>query len=191
MLFVLSFLGCRTIEQDKHANQAESQGLLVDSSSLTEQNHESLISDIPLFHKNYIGQIDEWLILSGKSCDSCDEQISIYLYPISGESNEDSNSLRKFSYPGKLFNYENDSLIFQSQVFWGKCAENDESMMIWIQKELTKEGWQTSHFILTFSDNRIIVSKKREGFGTFSELDINSHLGECFEVAPLDQTSSP
>ncbi|MCB0278898.1 MAG: hypothetical protein KDD94_05315 [Calditrichaeota bacterium] len=140
---------------------------------------------------NYISSLyDEnktpFLILSGKECDSCDANISIFI-----KSPIDSLIENKYSYPGKIYYWEDNSLISETRMFIGECLTNQKNMIIWYQKELNDENkWIESAYTVRIIDGKLV--------GRFEPVipDIKETLKllkakKCFEVDRLNQTSEP
>ena len=83
-----------------------------------------------------------YLILSGKGCNRCDMNTSIYIHSISDGSMKGTSDQKRYSYPGKEYYYEDGSLLTESRAFWGKCLSKDREQLIWdmtLHKEPEKQ----------------------------------------------------
>lgn len=112
-----------------------------------------------LFDLKYIGQLKTtnklpYFIISGRKCVDCDENISIFVWsPTDGIKTLNQNSNR-YSYPGKEYDYSNNELIFENQMFYGNCLGYESC--IWIQKEKNfNNEWKKSIFILKIKNDAI------------------------------------
>ena len=146
-----------------------------------------------LFDLNYIGQIEnskskKYLILSGKQCAECDANISLYIIspadgPMKGESEQE-----RFSYPGKLFDFLDNSLIAEYRTFYGEIL-NGITGLIWFQKELNNHNeWIESTFLIQVKDGEL-------EFDTITQ-NINLTLEQvkeqkAWEITGINSTSEP
>ncbi|MES2810384.1 MAG: hypothetical protein V4619_17250 [Bacteroidota bacterium] len=112
-----------------------------------------------LYDLKYIGQLGArgkapYLILSGRGCTECDANISIYIHsPSDGPMEEEAMQARS-AYPGKERDYETDSLLFESRVFYGNCT-NTQSI-VWLQKTYLENGtFESSIFSMSVVDNKL------------------------------------
>ncbi len=154
--------------------------------------HE-ILAGIPLYQKRVLGEMDtpknSWLILSAKSCQDCDENAVIYVFPVEDYEGAAAQRTQRYSYPGKIFFYENDFLISESRLFWGNCLGAQKQELLWWQKEREGDGWVTSFYSLTLTDEGVVEKEL-----TSVDLeDVEKRLAEglCVEVMPKDQTSEP
>ena len=97
-----------------------------------------------LYELAYIDQIRTdkkapFLIYSGRDCDECDAHISLYFHsPRNGELAV-AHGQNRNSFPGKELDYETDSLLTETQVFYGEVL-NGKMGMIWYQRFLLEKG---------------------------------------------------
>ena len=69
-----------------------------------------------IFELKFLGQIradlnSTYLILSGRPCDFCDANVSIYIHSPSQEDKSLNKNSPSYSFPGKLYYYLDNSLI--------------------------------------------------------------------------------
>ena len=107
-----------------------------------------------LYDLKYIGQLPSnnkapYIIISGRSCENCDENISIYIHsPSDGEMKSHGKQIR-YSYPGKELDAETNELVFESKMYFGDCLEKYPNSVIWNQKFLNDQNkWEKSVFIV-------------------------------------------
>jgi len=153
------------------------------------------ISDIDLFDKELIGSVkagaNTWLIVSGATCEECDENISIFIYPKSSPTLSDQLK-NKYSYPGREYHYLNDSLIYESRVFWGSCLPSYSNVIVWLQKELMDDGkWKNGAYLIEFKENELLELRIDYTSDLLSDVleKVNSSI--CNEIAGIRQTSEP
>jgi len=144
-----------------------------------------------LYDLKYIGQLQTknkvpYLILSGRTCQECDENISIYVYSPSDGQMKNESERQRYSYPGKEFNYSNNKLVFESRMFYGKCLSDDRDSVVWIQKELNNENkFEIKTFII-----EVIEDKLKETIMD-DNLLINDLIKNCNELPGIDIVSEP
>lgn len=147
----------------------------------------------PLYNLKYIGQLESktrhpYFILSGRECDDCDANISIYIWcPDQGPM--DNNELKKhYSYPGKERDLETNELIYVSRMYYGNCSSFGNSV-IWIQKILNDNNkWVNNIFIVKIAGTvlqEITISKSDQ------MSKISSEVKNCKELTGTDYFSEP
>ncbi len=139
--------------------------------------------DLTYIKTLYTNSGTPYLIMSGKSCEKCDENPSIFVHnPENG--NFDVNEVNKYVYPGKLFDYLGGKIIFSSRLFIGNCS-NENISLIWMQKFYTNTDStiKENFFVLSLLDEAI----KESLYDNFI-LDENNF---CIELEGKDFTSEP
>ncbi len=96
--------------------------VVVDSFSLQYNFDKSFKTD--LYDLKYLGYLktnlkEPYFILSGRTCDSCDENISIYVWSPSSGNLEAIQNKHQYTYPGKEFHFLNGKLLFESKMYFG------------------------------------------------------------------------
>lgn len=115
--------------------------------------------NIDLYDMKYVGQLQTknkspYLILSGRDCYECDENISIYIYsPYSGLI-KGKWVVNRYTYPGKEHDYEDNKILFESRMFYGSCLKGRGDSIVWIRKEHNdKENFENSTYILEVAND--------------------------------------
>jgi hypothetical protein len=145
-----------------------------------------------LYDLHYIGQLKAkhkapFLVLSGRSCKECDENLSIFIHsPSDGAMKNEANQIR-YSYPGKEFDYATNSLIFESRMFYGNCVSNKEDCIVWVQKKINNNGL-FENSILTVQVNN---DELKESIENVDSLNLRRFLPKCKELTGIDVTSEP
>jgi len=169
-------------------------------SSIQKIDSVKLIDTLKLYNKRLVGEVilskNKWHIVSGRSCTQCDENISIFLFPENPEFIKSKNPIKntdRFSYPGKVFYYEDNSLIYESSTFFGKCLDDFENVIVWVDKGLTDSNeWEESiYMIQLFNDKTIDDVKPELKLSLLEQIDKHIAEGKCFEIEAIDQTSEP
>lgn len=165
----------------------------IDSSKLVFKNGR--IIETKLNNLEYIGQItlenkDPFLIFTGVDCKFCDANPSIYIHsPSDGELIIGAGK-NTYGLPGRTFSYENDSLLYEGQVFYGQVLENRKGV-IWYQKTLMNTGkWESSVFIAEIRNNRI-ENQFLSDTGLIKHTIDMLQKGLCKEIKGTDHTSEP
>jgi hypothetical protein len=165
------------------------------------------IQDSKLFFKNnkvldtrlhlldYIGYIpvankDPYFIFSGVDCDSCDANISIYIYSPSDGELKVGDGESTYSYPGREYYYINDSLIYEARAFFGQVFQNKIGV-VWYQRTLMDNGkWKNSIFFADVSGHSKVNTFMTDN-GQFQETLLLLKKGLCKEIEGHDYTSAP
>ena len=158
-----------------------------------------LIDTLKLYEKRLIGEIvlpkNKWYIVSGRSCEQCDENISIYLFPEKPQLLTSKNTIKssdRFDYPGRVFHYEDNSLIYESSTFFGKCLDNFDNVIIWVDRSLNDYNeWEESFYMIQLFNDRAIEDRPKLKMALLEQIDRHISNGECFEIEEKDQISEP
>jgi hypothetical protein len=148
-----------------------------------------------LHELKYIGQIQNgnrspFFIFSGRDCDECDANISIYIHsPINGKLSIEYGKNR-YQYPGKERNIEDNSLTYKGRAFYGQVLKNTIGV-IWFEEQLMENNsWEKSTYLV-----KIINGKKKEiSYKNSTQLTETLQLlkqGLCKEIKGIDYTSEP
>ncbi len=150
--------------------------------------------DYELFNISVIDTIKvqdkSWELLSAYSCKECDDNISLYIRRIDVPDNDFYKS--PYSYPSKVYYYEDNTLIYDGRTFYGKCLDDSNKSIVWIQEEGTDDGnFKKSVYTIEFSksgtkEKTYNYSKKLE------ETVLNQVLkSACIEIKQITLTSEP
>lgn len=152
--------------------------------------------DTKIYGLEYVGQIPvenkaPFLIFSGIDCMECDAEQALYIHsPDDGELLVEYGK-NAYQFPGKLYDYETDSLLYEGRAFYGEVLKNKRGI-IWYQKSLLDKdkGWKNSIFFVDLSSGM-----KKESFleekGQMEETIALFEKGLCKEIAAYDQHSMP
>jgi hypothetical protein len=145
-----------------------------------------------LFDLHYIGQLKAkhkapYLILSGRNCNECDENISIFIHsPSDGPMKNEAEQIT-YSYPGKEFDYATNKLIFESRMFYGDCIVNTNECIVWVQKKLNDNG--------VFKNSTLTVEvnndKLKESIESKDSITLKKLFLKCKELPGINVTSEP
>ncbi|HTB06705.1 MAG TPA: hypothetical protein VK806_07085 [Bacteroidia bacterium] len=150
--------------------------------------------DTHLYNLSYIGQIQlpgiPYLIFSGRDCNECDANISIYIHqpdkPITVADGQN-----RYEYPGTLRDFESDTLYTTSRAFFGEVFKGIKGV-VWYEHSLLEKGGYGDLIYLSKVNGD---SKKDTGFD-----DNGSYLtqtltlmkeGKCQEIKGMDLKTEP
>jgi hypothetical protein len=142
-----------------------------------------------LYNLRYIGQLPAiakapFLILAGKDCKECDENLSIYI-----QSPSDGPLKQKpvrYSYPGTEYDYENKDVNIECRFFYGKLT-NGRYGALWIQNEKNESGkYNKSVFKV-----ELIKDVLKESTSNYDSSTVNLLIKSCKELPGIKTTSEP
>lgn len=113
-----------------------------------------------LFELKYIGVIpsqkkEPFFIVSGRGCQGCDANISIYIHSPSDGSMEYEATQERFSHPGVLKNIFTKQIIAKSRAFFGEVLPGKNGV-IWFTDYLSKSNeWKRGVFIAGIVDDKV------------------------------------
>ncbi len=131
-----------------------------------------------------------YYVLSGRINENNVENNSIFMLTLK-DSVKDPNDFPSFTYPGREFNYLDQSLIFESKLFIGCFSEKNDAAesLVWVQKEVGKERTDSSIFIVTAEDGQIRESKIPSSSPWYAK--VISKLKNFKELPGMDVASEP
>jgi len=145
-----------------------------------------------LYDLKYIGQLKTkskapYLILSGRNCNECDENISIFIHsPSDGPMKNEARQTR-YSYPGKELDYATNKLIFESRMFYGDCLNNKNESVVWLQKNLNEKGVFENELLTV----EVINDSLKETSKKVDSLNFEKYIPKCKELPGTSMTSEP
>lgn len=151
--------------------------------------------DTGLYELKYIASLPNgdkapYLILSGRDCDECDANVSIYIYSQANGKLGAQAGANSYQYPGKERDIETHKLDYSSRAFYGEVLKGTIGV-IWYEKRiLENEKWGDFIFLI-----KIVNGLKKEVHLTDKKLitETLQLLKEkrCKEIAGMNYTSEP
>jgi hypothetical protein len=209
LLFILLF-GCK-VNNNQNIIKIRSSDALTDTLTIKDKIENSWevqeihgskllfannkVLETRLNNLDYIGYIsvsnkDPYFIFSGVDCDSCDANISIYIYSPSDGELIVGNGENTYAYPGREYYFMNDSLIYEARTFFGQVLQNRKGV-IWYQRTLMENGtWKKSIFLADVSGQTKIDTFLIDN-GQFRETLTMLKKGLCKEIQGHDYASAP
>src|ERR1700756_200051 len=94
-----------------------------------------------LYELKVIGQLPTakklpYFILSGRGCNECDANTSIYVHSPSDGPMKNEGKQPRFPYPGRLSDNEADQLVYESRMFYGNCLPDYANAVVWFERGL-------------------------------------------------------
>jgi hypothetical protein len=127
-----------------------------------------------------------YLILSGRDCRDCDENISIYIISPS-DFLLNVREKPRYSYPGKEIDYATNKLVFESRMFYGNCSFSENSV-IWLQRNFSNNAWDTSLFVVKVFNDTLNEAKIVNPYEIQNALN---KLSSCKELRGIENTIEP
>lgn len=150
-----------------------------------------------LFDLEYIGQINPdkkppFLIFSGRDCNECDANISIYFHSPRNGPLDVMNGKNRYTYPGKVTHYENNHLIYEASAYYGEVLRGVNGL-IWYQKsQKGKETWPESIFLARIAGDSIVLEDILENIpDKKAETLALKKSGKNTEIQGREYTSEP
>jgi hypothetical protein len=148
-----------------------------------------------LYELEYIGQIPAdnkapYLIFSGRDCNECDANISIYIHSPSDGILVIDHGQNRYQYPGTEKDYETDSVLYISRAFYGQVLENVKGV-IWYENRLLENGKMGRSVFLSRIDHGSLSDTIYEDLGKLDETINLLKKGHCCEIEGRQFTSEP
>ncbi|MEX2962585.1 hypothetical protein [Microbulbifer sp. 2201CG32-9] len=104
-----------------------------------------------LVEARLVVELAGYAIVAGRSCADCDENISIYLYPILRLDARDKPDIDRYTYPGHYSDYLSRLPVEHTRMFYGRCYEN-EPALLWLSEYRRADGWVKSEYLIVFGE---------------------------------------
>ena len=162
-------------------------------------DRNSLLDTINLYDKRFVAEIEltdnTWYIISGRPCENCDANINLYIFPktpklLSTESLIKNND--NFSYPGAEYGFMSDSIVYEANTFYGKCLDEFDEVIIWVQRSLNDQGKlvESAYMIELFND-KALPSRPELTQSLLDQIDKFFERGNCLEIGGISRSSEP
>ena len=199
-IMLLSIVACKhinqkaTVENTKKSTKETRDVKRVDGKFLVFIDNSRF--DTRLYDMKYMESLIDnngatYFVLSGRTCEGCDGNISIFLLSLK-DSIKPLSEFPDYKYPGKVFYWENNELIFESKLFIGNCINNGEktNKLIWVQRALNdNKKFDSLMFIVDIFNDKI---RNTEIKPQNQEYKKNlQYLKNCKEIKGIERTSEP
>jgi len=150
-----------------------------------------------LYELKVIGQLRSahklpFYILSGRGCQECDANTSIYIHSPSDGPMKNEAEQQRFHYPGRELDYEDSSLLYEGRMFFGDCVALHPNAAVWFQRYLGEDKqWHASVFLAELKDDKLITEELRGELPTVTEAQDAVRKGRCQELPGVDGSSEP
>lgn len=172
-------------------NPNELQVIGTDSASIIFDDGTEFLTN--LYELEFVAQLltkskIPYLILTGRQCNMCDANISIYIHSPSDGPLKGEDEQSRYGLPGELYYWEDGQLIRKSRAFYGEVFPNNHGV-VWYQSELDEqENWIESTYFAGISRDTLL--------GSFIEANIDSTLEQvskklAYEIPGTSITSEP
>lgn len=189
-------------EHSSNPQHQETEGPEYDTWSFDRVDRNSLvfkegpIFETKLYELEYIGQIDidrkaPFLIFSGRYCDECDANISVYFHSLRNGYLNVNHGENRYQYPGMERDYETDSLLYQARAFFGEVFDGVKGM-VWFQTTLMEDNSLQNSIYLAKIDSEKVVAEEVKNFDKrLSETLQLNRAGKNKEIKGREFTSEP
>ncbi|MDH5379277.1 MAG: hypothetical protein OEW75_00390 [Cyclobacteriaceae bacterium] len=132
-----------------------------------------------------------WVLFSGYPTDNLESNIALYIIKSDVDLHA-GESVKFYSYPSKVYDYEDKSLIYECNVYIGNCLSKYEKSIVWVQNELGDDGkFHQSIFTVNFTESGIEEFLSEYNSGTIQQIEDLVELGFCKMLPQVDLTSEP
>jgi hypothetical protein len=127
-----------------------------------------------------------YYLLSGVSCNGCDESKSIYIHspsdgPIAGGRQP------RFDHPGRLIRREDRTVISETRMFFGNCVPGHPDAVIWFYQGIGNDKQRQSVFLAEVKDDRLTYGEATTVVLRPRDAEDSTRKSQCHELAGIDQ----
>jgi len=147
-----------------------------------------------LYNAKFLGILPSsktpYVVLSGRGCDECDANISIYILSPLGPPVREATTDRYWS-PGQETDRETGKIIRKSRAFIGHCLPDPTDAIIWYDNLASDQGpWRTGLSLVRIVADTV-ASELRTPPPSISATLRLVGLGACREIPGLAESSEP
>jgi hypothetical protein len=148
-----------------------------------------------LYETGFIGMVNvgdkaPYLIYSGRDCNECDANLSLYIHSPDDGTLDVSDGQYRMIYPGKVFHYETGELIYESNAFYGEVV-NGTRGLIYYTGDFSETGDTLKRTLLIRLDAAGMTDSMWNHHLTLNQTIRLEAAGLCHEIAIKDFTSEP
>lgn len=131
---------------------------------------------------------NQFIIYAGRTCSQCDINTSLYINLVSDQE----YGLSRYTLPGEVYYYEDNSLLETSRLFYGECLQKEEPNAIWFQKYLGDDNkWHQAVYNVDFDGAKVIQNPAQIPYSDLEKTEALVAEGLCREVPGKKRTSEP
>jgi hypothetical protein len=133
-----------------------------------------------------------YYILAGRGCQECDANTSIYIHSPSNGPMKNEAEQPRFSYPGKVTDYETGDPLYESRMFYGDCLSGHPNAVVWFEHFLGNDKqWHDRVFLAEVRKDNLVTSAVNGRSPGLSEAAEAVRNGYCQELPGIDGPSEP
>jgi hypothetical protein len=133
-----------------------------------------------------------YFILSGRGCDECDANTSIYIHSPSDGAMKNEGEQPRFPYPGRLRDNENDQLVYEARMFYGNCFRSYPNAVVWFERNLSEDKtWHEDILIAGVKDDHFFTTTLQRDFPKITDAQDAIRTGQCHELPGIDGHTEP
>lgn len=133
-----------------------------------------------------------FVIFSGVDCYDCHVNTAIYIHSPSSGFLDGSSGKNRYSYPGKLKYYLDNTLLHEQRLFYGNCLTKDQKNAVWYTNYVDKAGkWNKEVYAVEFTGTKRQELKKKLDYSNLDKTLSLVQSGMCKEVPGTEMISEP
>jgi hypothetical protein len=133
-----------------------------------------------------------YFILSGRGCDECDANTSIYIHSPSDGAMKNEGKQPRFPYPGRLRDNESDQLVYEARMFYGNCFQSFSNSVVWFARSLGEDKkWHEDILIAEVKDDHFFTTTLQTAFPKITDAQAAIRTGQCHELPGIDGHTEP
>ena len=212
LCFVACIVACSRTNPSPSGSEKVPPAAASDSASSTRQNMSAAvvedsvgILELPdgskftttLYELKVVGQLRTarklpYYILSGRGCQECDANTSIYLHSPSDGSMKGSGDQTRFAYPGREVNYEDGSPVYEARMFFGDCVARHPNAVIWFERSLGDDNqWHAGVLLAEVKNDNLVYEQPKTELPRLDEALEAVRRGQCQELPGAARSSEP
>lgn len=130
------------------------------------------------------------MIFSGRDCDECDAQISIFIHSPSNGKLIVGIGENACQYPGNERDFETNKLDYKARAFYGQVLKGVNGV-IWYEKRLMDDNSWGNFIFLVKIQNGIKKEIQLKDKKLFNETLLLLKNGSCKEIPGMNYLSEP
>jgi hypothetical protein len=135
----------------------------------------------------------KFFIFSGSDDEIYINDYSLFILDLDSGKLNLSKKYTRYSYPGKVFNFDEKILVSESRVFYGKCLPDKGNMLIFYQNDLQENTnkYFSSVYIVEIIENKLSNYLVKSNIPDISQTLSQLKIGKCKEIKGIKTVLPP
>jgi hypothetical protein len=141
------------------------------------------VYDAKLLAKLHSSEGKFFLVISGVSCQECDENTSIYIHSPNDGRVSQGYLGQRYSYPGTYIDNKTNKPVERVRLFVGQCLSTKQEVALWFFNSKQENGiWNRWVFFVHVEGGKVVAKEALKPYPSLTVAEIARTAGRCKEI---------